>query len=409
MPELDYPPVLHDVLEEHFEELDFLWELREGVLFAPDWTLEDLAEIEERAETHLDALRLAGGHAVDLTRPALAGEEVFAATAATLVFMETGRSDLTREVLEAFRKPAAPEPRDGIRIGLRHSTIDAIRKELLKLAADRDAALAAAAADVLAFHRVPVPDVDRLRTAEDPTVRVLAYGAAGKLRGMKAPDDLRPALGDQDSEVRWAALRAAALSGMPGLEDLCRRAAMDRSAPNPEALGFLGVLGNPVDLPLLRDAVRRPETTAVALAALGALGKIEAVELLLDTMADKEHGPEAAAAFRRITGAEDIDAERPPPSLVGGPDPDSGVDEEFEDDAPPPDPQRAREWWEATRGQFSEDGRWQAGIEWTGAVAMLDRLPLQARRDVYLAACSRGGFEQTDLELEGKAWSSGSR
>ena len=131
MAQLSYPPILLDIVEEHFEELDFLWEQREGVLFAHDWNLEELAELEERAEAHLDGLRLAEGHAVDIARPALAGEEVFAATAATFVFMETGVEELAQEVLAAFKGAEAPETRDGIRIGLRHSKIDSIRDALL--------------------------------------------------------------------------------------------------------------------------------------------------------------------------------------------------------------------------------------------------------------------------------------
>jgi hypothetical protein len=43
-----------DLMPEHLEMLEFLWSQRESVLSAPDWTLGDLAELEERFDAHLD-------------------------------------------------------------------------------------------------------------------------------------------------------------------------------------------------------------------------------------------------------------------------------------------------------------------------------------------------------------------
>ena len=145
MSPLGRPPVLPDIVEEHFEDLDFLWEQRERVVHAADWDLDDLADLEERAEAHLDGLRLAEAHAVDLALPHIEGGSVSAATAAAFVLMETGEAEWRAKVLAALEQ-GPPEARDGIRIALRHVAVDAVGESLLRLAREGAPAVRAAAA-----------------------------------------------------------------------------------------------------------------------------------------------------------------------------------------------------------------------------------------------------------------------
>src|SRR5437867_11312984 len=114
--------VMLDVLEEHFEELDFLWQQRENVLFAPDWNLADLSALEERAEAHLDGLRIGESHSVEIALRHLLGEERGAATAATFTLMEMESAHMEEAVVAALAT-APGEAREGIRIGLRHSAL----------------------------------------------------------------------------------------------------------------------------------------------------------------------------------------------------------------------------------------------------------------------------------------------
>ena len=118
-------------------------------------------------------------------------------------------------------------------------------------------ALAAAAADVLAFHRIALPDIRRLLGSEDPGVRVLAFGALGRLGQVQEPD-LASALESESAELRRAALEAAARSGLPDFGTTCRRAASRQGNPDAEALAFLGVLGDPADLSVLQAALGQP-------------------------------------------------------------------------------------------------------------------------------------------------------
>ena len=399
MTRLGYPPVIVDIVEEHFEELDFLWQQREAVIFAPDWDLEALAHLENRALAHLDGLRVGQEHAVDIARPALAGEETSAATAATLLLMDLGAPERVEELWAAFESAEAPEARDGIRLGLRHSSIGPVRERLLRLAADGDPAAAAAAADVLAFQRVTVPDLQRLLGAEDGTVRALVLASLGRLQAFGRPQELSEALADPDRAVQRAGLRAAALSGMVGLEGLCRAAVMDRGAPSLEALAFLGVFGNPADRALLEAAVRDAERAEPAISALGALGRVEAIPVLIELMREGEERASAAAnALVRIAGAVDIHSEKEssPPAAPGD------WEAEFDDDEPALDAEKAAAWWQANAWRFTAEGRWQGGVEVSDAEALRDRMTLQVRRDLYLAGRAQADGTVPDVELEAR-------
>lgn len=393
-------PMLLDVLEEHLEELDFLWEQREGILRAADWTLPELAAHEERAEAHLDGLRIGGDASAAIARPLLRGEERSAATAATLVLMSLRSPALASEVLDAAAA-APPEIRDGIRIGLRHADVRGIVPQLAEMAASGEPGQRALAADVLAFHRLPPPGgLAELRFAEDPEIRAVVYGAIGRFGGPWSVDLLTGALRQGSTALRRAALEASARLGLPNLGAVCARAATGE-APVPEAVAFCGVVGGPEAEAALEAALGNPVTAEAALRGLGALGRAGRVPLLLEAMSDPALASAAGAAFLRIVGAGDILADAPLP-----PAPHMSEDEaDLRDETPPPDREKARRLWESRSGRFAPDRYWQGGQDVTEAFGgpVFDALSLEARCDIYFRARSAAGARAADLEIEARA------
>lgn len=392
------PPVLPDIVEEHFDELDWLWEHREANVFTPDWTLEDLAWCEERAEAHLDGLRLAELHGIDLARARIGSGEPSAALAATLVLCSDPSEaplDLVRDALRAGEPPIV----DGVRRALRHSLPEALLPTLHELAADHDLLRAAAALDVLAFRRLPLPAFDaRLFGHELAPVKCLAIGAATRAGASQALEQaLGPALSDPEPAVRRAAVTAAAHVGWPGLLAHCRQAATRPTDPDPDAVAALGAFGDSEDEALLIGCLERPDLAAIALGALGALGRVTVVPLLLERMRDPKLGVPAAKAYRRLTGSDAAFGPMPfpRPQVAEG---------EDESEELPPAPEAARADWQRRSAAMSTELRWQYGRPVSdGALPDdFDALPLDCRRDVHLRLRARG-VRVPDLELEALA------
>jgi uncharacterized protein (TIGR02270 family) len=399
--ELARPRLLLPVLELHFSELDLLWERRENCIYDEVWNLEDLADLERRWLAHLEGLHVGQGHAADLAYAALEGDETGTATAAAFVLLGLGRVALA-ELVE--RLPDVDEAvAHGIRIALRHVPHPDVDQTLRPLTSSESAVVRACATDVLAFHRMaPVPDVRGQLEAEDPGLRELAMAALGRWRTAWEADDLRAELDPAKSAAEQrVALETSARLGLTELVAICREAATRESEPIPEALSFLGVVGEAADLALFEQALGDPALSGAALRGLGALGQPAGVERILTALEDPGTAHDAAAAFQRITGATDLSAEQPlepPPDL-----PEEDVD--FWDDSLDVDPELGRAWWKENGSRFEEGKRWQSGLEVAdaGFVGTVHELTLEARRDAYLRSRCRLAAETPDVELEASA------
>jgi uncharacterized protein (TIGR02270 family) len=379
-----------DVLIEHFEELDFLWEQRERMVFAWDWSVDDLAELEERAEAHLDALRIGGDAALEIARPSLIGEEVGAATAAAFAFLASPEPPRAREVVRALQS-AQRAAIDGIRIALRHSDVRGVEEGLYDLAVGPDPMQRAAATDVLTFRRMrPPPEIDRLLAHDDPDVRVLAYASAGRAERVLTARHLETALTDSDSRVRRVALESAARCALPELPSLCREAARG-VVPVAEAVEFLGVLGERNDLALLESSLGEPALALDALRALADLGSAAIVPALLEAIERPGLGDTASAAFTQITAIE----------VPRRPVPQPAADQE-DDDEPRLDLEAARAAWRAAKPRFSRTRRYQGGMDVDALTLpqLLRVLHLRSRRVSYLGRRLRDRQATPDVELE---------
>ncbi|MEM9801708.1 MAG: hypothetical protein AAGA20_15385 [Planctomycetota bacterium] len=386
-------PAMIDVVEEHFDELDWMSEHREANLFTPDWTLAHLAYHEERMEAHLDGLRIANEVGLDLAREHLPADEPSAATAAALVLMAGGRTDDVDLVLREFAEGDEPVV-DGIRIALRYHGTDGVVDRLREIAAGDSELAAVAACDVLAFQREASFAAARFLSSEEELVRRLGLGALGRT-GQLTREQLATSLDDAEENVRRTALYEAARAGVDGLADLCRARALRATDPDPACVRFLGTLGAPEDVERIIATLERSEVAASAVAALGAAGRVEAVPLLLELFEDETLGPDAVRAYCRITGADDVEGHLPIPRRP--------VEEgEDEREALPPDPEKARRDWEQRRDAMDPSVAWQSGEAVpSGALSSgLDRLPLESRADVVMRVRASAGGSVPDVELE---------
>lgn len=357
--------LLRDVLEEHLDELPFLWQLRRDAVRSAERTRSDVDRLDERIRAHADGLLVARGELGEVVGPLLTSDDPPAAFAAGFVLLRTGEGG-ARAVLDALRA-AGPGGREGLAEALAFGEARFAREELASLAGSDDPSLAVAAARALALGRgAAAPDVTRLLGESDSAVRMAAWRLVPFQARAPRPELLRKGLDDPDPGVAREAAVAAAWFRSP----LALEASRERSAGTGEGAGewlrLLAILAEEGDVPGVL-AVSAKSTAAGRGAAgpraLGALGHPRGVELLLEAMGDEDPARAAAAgaAFRKVTGC-DTAGETRVALRPDGPPPDE-FDEEFLDEVTLPDAQQARAFWASARGKLAGGKRWCYGID----------------------------------------------
>lgn len=385
--------VLVDILEEHAEELQFLWSRRRRMLGSPRDTLRELLDLDERLEAHLQGLLVGGEQGLALLEPGLAGDDPVPAFCAGYALLRSRTQIAARRVLDVFLAAEAGR-REGLREALFHGPVELILPQLRPLVRTAPLPTAVAVAEVLGFQNkleLKTEEMDRFLRHEHPALRRAGWRAA-RLTIPRSLDAYKRGLNDGDPAVRREARLAAAWGRQPWLLDHCRKAVSVARPDQGDVLLLLAVLGTPEDMPLFLPLGGALDYTPAWYRALGALGNPDGVELLLGGMQseDPRLSLAAGAAFTRITGFDVASERRVTLPPEDGHEPDE-FEKAFLDEVTLPDPELAGRYWAEVKDRYGQGTRWCRGFDLSREAPkeVLAQIDLESRWE----ACLRGKFE----------------
>ena len=349
-----------DILEEHAEELDVLWNRRLRAERSAMVDAVGLRRLDRRIEAHTDALVLADGHALRFVERLLASGDAAGAAAGAFVVGCSDASALVERLLGLLPGSSA-EVRGAMWAALQHRAGPALLAGLATLPVAEEE-LRAGVLAVCAVHdpeRALALRPEVLLGAASPIARALAWHAAARLGALRLPP---PAYArvfeDEVPAVRRAALEAAAHARHAPLLELLRRVAGNPDRQRLEEHLLLAVLADASDAPRLEALSGAPALGWDRYRLLALWGRAQAVPALLEVMrgSDVVESALAGAAFYRITGVSTASAQRVP-LVPAGAEPD-----DFSDLIHVCDAERAERAWSELRARMG-DARWAGGTD----------------------------------------------
>ncbi|QDE86411.1 TIGR02270 family protein [Myxococcus xanthus] len=380
--------LLVDVLEEHLDEAEFRWLQWEKALGAPDFSLIEIARLEELLLAHLDGLVVGASTAAEsVLRPAFESEDAFRISAAAFSLLALGEVD---EVLLRLRE-AEPGARAAIRRALELSEAPGLGTCLLDLLKREDTALQAEVLEALAFRQEAPPEVlARFFTHDEQRARATALRAALPLPEDAARGLLPMQLDSPHPGIRAAAMETGVASGVRQAWETCRTAVRARDTDSPEAMVLLAMGSSEADISLLLALLDVEALRPHALWALGFSGRVSAMEACLGYLEVPGVAQLAGESFSAMTGlrleepytqppGERPESDFPPPELHE--DLDAALVPKPEDDLPWPNVATVRSWWDKEKKRFVKGTRYLLGRPFNGSVLVeaLETSPMRRR------------------------------
>ena len=384
------------IYEEHADEASFLYEQRVRWLEDAALGFEDIAELEERREAHLDGLVLGGETALQLTAArAVACEDAGLVDTALRVACRHARADVCSQIVEAVAEADDVE----LLCGARDALCAELPPALTTLAADGlrsgNEQLVALWAHVAGYRRLPL--LAELRAAlalsnVQPAHTAEVVWAFGEL-AEPCPLTCRAALSTGSPALAQAVLLATLKCGTLAASDF---EALDQ--PFPGWASLPAVLAGAARYEALARTVRAADGDGreQTIIALGLLGHAQAIPELVELLADAETARAAAVALQMLTGASLIETVEVSEPEDLGLDPDLVVpDSEADADLPEEKPRAStvtrlcqdRARWAAWLAETAATRGRTALLRWGGPLSELQTLhalghttlPLRAR------------------------------
>ena len=352
--------VNRDVIEQHAENAAFLWLLRNSATQAPNYNLQDLADLDERVEANIDGLRVAGDVGWEFCKAGLAWEEpgeVF--TAGVLAFE---KYDIDR--IQSFIKMGILEPDLGRALAsalgwLPFAVAKKVAEWMLKSGNPKVMRIGLAG---FAVHRQDPGSflVDALQS-KDSHLRARALKAVGELGNKERINLVNHALKDSDEATRFYAAWSAAKLGQRNdfvFRTLHEIALHGKIYCEAAADLLTRIIDAATAKKWCRDFLKNPATVRSAVIGIGALGDPDLIDDLLPLMGHGEIARKAGESVSMITGVdieyEDLDGE-PPDGFEAGPTEapeEEAVELDADEDLPWPNPQLMQNWWQSHRKDY---------------------------------------------------------
>jgi uncharacterized protein (TIGR02270 family) len=394
-----------DILEQHFEEFEFLWGLRQKAVISPDYALGDLTRLDARIEAHVKALAYGGNQWFPILVGKLEDDDPVVVFAAAYTLLRTGGKDTTRQVMDAFSQAEASQ-RDGIRIALSQVPITALLSQLRQMLSSSEPPIGIAAAEVLACHgqlEITSDQFNKFLKNDAPAVRQAAWRTAARTTIPRKPEAYEAGLRDEDVGARRQAMQAAAWGKHQPLLDFCRKKAVQPGPERWETVQLLAILGKPTELPRLLALAKGAEANARCFHALGTFGHPGSMDTILTGM--KNQNPRiavaAAAAFAKITGRNVESDQRVPLPPEDGSTPDD-FEKEFLDEAKLPSLKLAGDHWQKVSADFAKGTRWCRGLDVSKPAPpeVLARLDMESRLETFMRMRFEGTWQGSLATLE---------
>jgi uncharacterized protein (TIGR02270 family) len=359
--------VIETVVNQHAEEVAFLWLLRDAAVHTPHYSLTDLAHLDDRVDAHIDGLRIASDIGWKICKEALSQEEAGEVFAAAVLAFESGNETRIQTALEVGS--TSPELSRGLVSALGWFSYQQAETCITQLLTSASPVLRRIGLAACAVHRQdPGYPLAATLSDDDPLLRARALRAAGQLGRVDLLHLLQNSLTLDDELCRYSAAWSAALLGDIGAIPTLQAIA-DLDVPYKEEAVKMAL--RRMDLTTAhywqKSLVQKPDSIRLAVIGAGVIGDPGSIPWLIDQMTIPELARVAGEAFMMVTGVdiayEDLEGEWPE-GFEAGPteDPeDENVDMDPDEDLPWPEPEAIQAWWYNHRGQFQRGTRYLLG------------------------------------------------